>query len=329
MEGADRPNELKDDMLVNNIMSCLDCTTKELIRTTATISKRWRNLWTQLPHLSFIDDHGITYYVVKETDLHGYISFINNTLNQCPTNLNLKIFKFDINYSGLINSEFKSRANRWIRYAISRNVEDVDLRLYVEESFSYDDELLFNILCFNRVKLSWCVLNPPNGVISWERLKCLCLSCVTLNEDMIEKILSGSPCLESLELNECYGYRRIDIISKIVKKFVFSAYNFYHEIYTYEEAYIDCVKINAPYISSLTIEGVMVLRELMLLDVSSLVKVDLDNSIDWRESEILDEEVFEKVFLGFVESLGHVEYITFGGQCSEFLSRLEAGSIPW
>ncbi|GKE04368.1 hypothetical protein Tco_1396386, partial [Tanacetum coccineum] len=251
-------------------MSCLDCTTKDLIRTTATISKRWRNLWTQLPHLSFIDDHDITYYVLKETDLHGYISFIENTPNQCPTNLNLKIFKFDINYSGLINSEFKSRANSWICYAIIRNVEDVDLRLYVEESFSYDDELLFNNLCFNRVKLSW----------------------------------------------------RIDIISKSVNKLVFSAYNSYHEIYTYEEAYIDCVKINVPYISSLNIEGVMVLRELVLLDVSSLVKVDLDYSINWRESEILDEEVFEKVFLGFVESLGHVEDITFGGQCSE---RLVAG----
>nr|GEX98460.1 hypothetical protein [Tanacetum cinerariifolium] len=29
MEGVDRLNELKDEMLVNNIMSRLDCTTKE------------------------------------------------------------------------------------------------------------------------------------------------------------------------------------------------------------------------------------------------------------------------------------------------------------
>ncbi|GKD85907.1 hypothetical protein Tco_1357061, partial [Tanacetum coccineum] len=39
----------------------------------------------------------------------------------------------------------------------------------------------------------------------------------------------------------------------------------------------------------------------------------------WRESEILDEEVFEKVFLGLVESLGHVEDIIFGDQCSELV----------
>ncbi|GJX92124.1 thiamine thiazole synthase, chloroplastic-like protein [Tanacetum coccineum] len=236
MEGADRLNELKDDMLVNNIMSRLDCTTKELIRTTTTISKRWRILWTQLPHLSFIDDHDITDYVVKETDLHGYISFIDNTLNQCPSNLNLKKIKLDTNHSSLIISEFKSRANSWIRYAISRNVEDVDLRCR--------------------------------------------------DEDMIEKILSRSPCLESLELNECNGYRQIDIR-------------------------VNCK--NHPC------EGVLVLRELVLLDVSSLVKVDLDYSINWRESKILDEEVFDKVLLGLFESLGHVEDITFGDQCSELV----------
>nr|GEW91201.1 hypothetical protein [Tanacetum cinerariifolium] len=132
MEGVDRLNELKD-MLVNNIMSRLDCTTKELIRTTATISKRWKNLWTQLPHLNFsYEDGGIDYYTVKE-DIHRYISFINNTLNQCLTDLNIKKFKLDI------------RANRWIRYAISRNVEEVDLRLWdvVVGPFSDDDDELF------------------------------------------------------------------------------------------------------------------------------------------------------------------------------------------
>ncbi|GKA83693.1 hypothetical protein Tco_0805288 [Tanacetum coccineum] len=130
MEGVDRLNELKDEMLVNNIMSRLDCTTKEVIVTTATISKRWKNLWTLLPHLIFSDIHDLTKMVVKETNLHDYISFIDNTLNKCPTNLSLKKFKLDINYSSLVNSEFKSRANSWIRYAIRRNVEEVDLWLF-------------------------------------------------------------------------------------------------------------------------------------------------------------------------------------------------------
>ncbi|GJV49537.1 mitochondrial Rho GTPase 1-like protein [Tanacetum coccineum] len=338
MEGVDRLNELKDEILVNNIMSRLDCTTKEIIRTTATISKRWKNLWTQLPHLIFsYENDGINYFTVEE-DLHGYISFIDNTLNQCPTDLKLEKFKLDI----CVNNEFKSRANRWIRYAISRNVEEVDLRLWdvvvgpfnfddelffdnlqlwdvpVGQEFTYEDELFFNTSCITRMTLSFCRFNPPNGAISWERLECLCLLCANLDEDMIEKILSGSPCLESLQLNDCYGYRRIDITSKRVKKLVFSGYNSHRGISAFDEAYIDCVKIDAPYISSITIKAELVLRELVLLNVSSLVEAHLDYSMD---SWIFNN----KALRGLLESLGHLEYTTFGDHCSELLSRLKAG----
>ncbi|GJR47781.1 ribonuclease H-like domain-containing protein [Tanacetum coccineum] len=320
MEGVDRLNELKDEVLVNNIMSRLDCTTKELINTTATISKRWKNLWASLPHLIFSDEDNITdYYNNNETDLHGYISFINNTLNHCPTNLNLKRFKLDINYSSLINSKFKSQANSRIRYAISRNVEDVDLWLWdvgIGQEFTYEDELFFNNLCFTRVKLSFCRFNPPNGAISWERLKCLCLFRGTLDEDTIQKILSGSPCLESLELDDCYGYRRIDFTSKSVKKLVFSGY---HSNYVYEKDYIDCIKINAPYISSLTINGGFTLREILLLDVCSLVEAYLDYWIYFTEYFSFKEDIFR----GLLKSLGHVKDITYGDQCLELLSRLE------
>nr|GFA11778.1 hypothetical protein [Tanacetum cinerariifolium] len=234
MEGVDRINELTDEMLINNIMSRLDCTTKELIRTTATISKRWKNLWTQLPRLIFSYEFGCIDYFTVKADLHRYISFIENTLNQCPTDLNLKKFKLDM----CVNNEFKSRANRWIHYAISRNVKEVDFRLWnvvgpfsygyelwdvpVGQEFTYEDELFFNTSCITRMTMSFFRFNPPSGEISWGRLECLCLLCANLDEDMIEKILSGSPCLESLELNDCYGYKRIDVTSKSVKKLVFS-----------------------------------------------------------------------------------------------------------
>ncbi|GJU49839.1 ribonuclease H-like domain-containing protein [Tanacetum coccineum] len=262
MEGVDGLNELNDEILVNNIMSRLDCTTKELIRTTATISKRWKNLWTQLPHLIFSDEDDITDFGSDDTDLCDYISFIDNTLNQCPSNLNLKKFKLNINY--------------------------VDLWLWdggVRQDFTYDDELLFNNLCFTRRKLSDCVFNPPNGAISWERLKCLCLCRGTLDEDMIEKILSGSPCLESLELNDCYGYRRIDVTSKSVKKLVFFVYD---SNAAYKDDYID-------------------------------LEVDLKYWISYEEFEIFAK----KIFRGLLESLGHVKDITFGDHCSELLSRFE------
>ncbi|GJZ38482.1 ribonuclease H-like domain-containing protein [Tanacetum coccineum] len=276
MEGTDRLNELEDEMLVNNIMSRLDCTTKEIIKTTATISKHWKNLLTQLSHLIFIDeDDDVPGF---GSDLHGYISFIDSTLNQCP--------------------------NSWIGYAICRNVEDVELCLFdagVGQGFTFEDEIFFNTSCITRMTLSFCRFNPPNGAISWERLEYLCLWHVTLDEDMIPNILSGSPCLESLKLKDCYGYRRIDVTSKSVKKLVFSRY--FSKYFSHDN--IDCIKINAPYISSLTIKRSLILWELVLLDVSSLVEA--------KRYVIFEEEVFR----GLLKSLGHVKHITFGNHCSE------------
>ncbi|GJW72537.1 retrotransposon protein, putative, ty1-copia subclass [Tanacetum coccineum] len=331
MEGVDRINELTDEMLVTNIMSRLNCTTKELIRTTATISKRWKNLWALVPHLIFLELIDVRDCVVKKTDLRGLFYFIDNTLNKCPTDLNLKKFKFDCNYSSLVNVDFKSRANSWIRYAITRNVEEVHLSLWDvgvvgQGWFTFEDELFFNTSCITRMSMCICRFNPPNGAISWERLECLRLFCVILDEDIIEKILSGSPCLESLVLIGCYGYRRIDVTSKSVKKLVFDGHypdGKYSCVKSYEEDYIDCIKINALYISLLTIKGEFILRELALLDVSSLIKVDLDYSLNL----MFYEKPHEEIFRGLLESLDHVKDVTINDYCWKLYSRLEARGV--
>ncbi|GKA38221.1 hypothetical protein Tco_0730772 [Tanacetum coccineum] len=156
----------------------------------------------------------------------------------------------------LVNSEFKSRANSWIRYAIRRNVEEVDLWLFdvgVGQDFTFEDELFFNT------------------------------SCIT-HDNMIGKIISGSPCLESMELKE------------IAMEDIMRLY-----------------QINAPYISSLPLNGLFFLRELVLLNVSSLLEVYLKYSISYKEFVIFAEEIFR----GLLKSLGHVENITFGDHCSE------------
>ncbi|GKC90110.1 ribonuclease H-like domain-containing protein [Tanacetum coccineum] len=315
MEGVDRLNELKGEMLVNNIMSRLDCTTKEVSPNNNYYPKTMKKTSDlHFPHLFFSNGNDFNEIVVKETNLHDYISFIDNTLNKCPTNLNLKKFKLDIDYSSLVNSEFKSRANSWIRYAIRRNVEEVDLWLFdvgVGQDFTFEDELFFNTSCITRMTLSFCRFNPPNGAISWERLESLCLSCVILDDNMIGKIISGSPCLEYLELKDCHGYRRIDVTSKSVKKLVL--FEYYCGVES-EEDIIDCIKINAPYISSLTIKGELLLRELVLLNVSSLVEVDLKYTMSYREFVIFAEEVF----------IGALIMFTFALIAS--LIRLKAGS---
>nr|GEX41990.1 hypothetical protein [Tanacetum cinerariifolium] len=201
MEGVDRINELRDEMLVNNIIS----------------------------HEDDITDFGC-----DDTD---YVAFIDNTLNECPTDLNLKKFKLNINNDNRANYEFKSRADSWIRYPISRNVEEIDLWFWDEgvgsPFCSYDDELFFNT------------------------------SCIT----------------------HCYGYTRIDVTSKSVKKLVFSKH--YSDDELFEKDYIDHITINVPYISSLTIKGCSVNQpresEWVLLDFAILGVVAAKQYLGLRE----------------------------------------------
>ncbi|GJZ99114.1 hypothetical protein Tco_0671665, partial [Tanacetum coccineum] len=61
---------------------------------------------------------------------------------------------------------------------------------------------------------------------------------------MIGKIISGSPCLESMELKDCHGYRRIDVTSKSVKKLVL--FEYYCGVESEEDS-LYCIKFNCSF----------------------------------------------------------------------------------
>nr|GEY28149.1 ribonuclease H-like domain, reverse transcriptase, RNA-dependent DNA polymerase [Tanacetum cinerariifolium] len=179
--------------------------TGQVIKTTSTISKRWQHLWTKLPTLSFTCKDDIPNQRYYGTHLSDYFSFIDKTLTQCPTDFNLNKFKRIIKDNSQV-SQPKSQVYSWIQYAITRNVQEVDIKINTgdNETFNYDHELFFNNSCLLSMKLSFCAFNPHNGAIRWDKLKCLYIDYGKLDEDLMGKILSGSPCLETLELGYCY-----------------------------------------------------------------------------------------------------------------------------
>nr|GEU60265.1 hypothetical protein [Tanacetum cinerariifolium] len=104
--------------------------TKEVFKTT-TISERWRHL---LPTLVFIEEDfmindedvlskGATGY--RSNDVTNYFLFIDKTLAQYATDVNLTKFKLEI--ADLYNDMLP--VNSWIHYAITRNVQEIDSRI--------------------------------------------------------------------------------------------------------------------------------------------------------------------------------------------------------
>nr|GEV56854.1 hypothetical protein [Tanacetum cinerariifolium] len=303
-------------------------TTKEVIKTTSTISKRWQHLWTKLPNLEICYDR-----FQDSSDYTGHVSRMSKTLTQCPTDVNLNKFTLHFEYTSndTTISWFTSQINSWIRHAITRNVQEVDLWLcnFTLGEFSCDGELFFNNSCITRMNImASCKFNPPNGKICWDKLKFLHIFWGKLDGDSIGKILSGSPCLETLELENCSDVGRIDTTSKRFKNLVLTDCNTEYRRNYIGADYIDTFEINAPYMLSLTIKGKMCFENFLLLDVSSLVKADLNYRGNHHFADKLGrrrDDIEDELLRGLLSSLGHVNEIALGNHnCLKALSRLEA-----
>nr|GEY27264.1 hypothetical protein [Tanacetum cinerariifolium] len=172
---------------------------------------------------------------------------------------------------------------------------------------------------FTCLELDGCVF-IPTGAISWTNLKSLQISQGDLDADLIRNMLSGSPLLEIFYLLRCYGFGRIDITSKSVKKFVLDGY--FDPVEQWPDL-ADIVEINAPHLLSLSIIQDLLLWKVVLLDVSSLVEAELDYEKSGH-FETTSKEEKEEMLKGFLLSLRHVKSLEIGDYCFRTLTRLKA-----
>ncbi|KAL4563319.1 hypothetical protein LXL04_027359 [Taraxacum kok-saghyz] len=309
---ADRISTLPESLIVE-ILSRLP-STEDAIRTGA-LSKPWKHRWNSVTNLIFKEpDNRPTVGRKNPSSRSDFYSFVDKTLSQCRQE-KLKKFKVEATY----DSRFESQVNSWIRHAINCNVEEIILmfgfKLEFGDAFLFHD-FFFSSSCFTHLTLQGCTMNPT-GPINGKNLRNLCFSQLYIKEDSIEKILSGSPQLETLELVICCGFNRLDITSMSVKNLVFSGY-----INTMRLKGEDSVEINAPNILSLTIQNVIWLWKLLLLNVSSLVEANLDYK-KYGRWDGTDNETEEEMLKGLILNLRHVKELKIGDNCSTVYSRMK------
>ncbi|GKD41316.1 F-box/LRR-repeat protein 25-like protein [Tanacetum coccineum] len=302
----DRISDLPD-CLLHEILSRLP-STKDGIRS-CTLSKRWIHLWPTLPNLIFIYDMKIWESNYRQ-QLPGFFTLVEKNLTQrCHSNL-IKL-QLDTPYS----IRFQLQVAKFIRCAFKRNVQVLDLQLRSITDVKFElDQFFFTNSSFSQLKLSGCAFNPT-GAISWNKLTSLFISGGKLDEDLIQNIITGSPLLKTLNLQHCFGFRRIDITSKSVKNFLFSGY---------AGSQNDIIELNVPYILSLTIQHAFLLSKLLLVNASSLVEAELkywSYANYWTKQ---NKETEEEMLKGFILSLYHVKELKIGYHCPKVLARLEA-----
>ncbi|KAJ8434903.1 hypothetical protein Cgig2_003342 [Carnegiea gigantea] len=197
----DRLSELPDLAIVH-ILSYLYF--DEAARTSL-LSKRFNSLWNSVTALNFSDESS-----GKNAD--RFVNFVDTALgfHHRP-----EIEKFSLKFRyNLIGSK---AVDGWIKVAVKKQVKSLHLNLVQNRKNSPRYEYKLPKFLYSNRKLvelvTSCCKFAKNRRICWNSLKLLSITRTNLNEELISKICSGCPVLETLELKDWSGFDRVKIES--------------------------------------------------------------------------------------------------------------------
>ncbi|XP_010412945.1 PREDICTED: putative F-box protein At1g49610 [Camelina sativa] len=287
------------DVLIQQILSFLP--TKVAIRTSV-LSRRWRHVWPNTPSLSF-DFEGFR-------NIRNPADFINETLARYTAR---KMMRFHLDSYHVRDCPPDHDLNKWIEFALSRNVENLSLQFSVSHSLEY------SIPDFFYTNSSVKQLNRNHLItrcsVSWTSLKKLSLHSCYISEESLAKILCGCPILEILRLYCLSQPTFLDLsksprlrVLKIKRRLLVTG----------------ATLIVAPHIHDLRLTNSQL--PCTLVDVSSLTKVKLD--IDFCQvKEELDALFLQIMALEMLEKLKNVQKLTFGENFLKILSLVELRGV--
>ncbi|CAH8362614.1 unnamed protein product [Eruca vesicaria subsp. sativa] len=280
---------LLPDVILQTILSSLE--TDIAIRTSI-LSKRWRYVWFGTPSLHLkLYKHG------PEGD--SFIKFIERYTVR-------KMLNFELWAN--VRDKNSPYVNRWIEFAMSRNVENMSLIVSKVPDFFYINNSIRQI----SVDGSYSGLKIPSYV-SWTSLKMLSLNYFTLYDKCIDKIISGCPVLESLSLSFCNELMVLDLSKALSLRTL--------EIYR-NTWFPGPKQIVAPLIRHLRLTNSQI--PCTLVDVSSLNKARVDICFSGPadpEDDFLQVQMLEK--------LQNIEKLTFGENFLKILSLAELRCVPF
>ncbi|KAJ8427431.1 hypothetical protein Cgig2_019043 [Carnegiea gigantea] len=308
----DRISELPDSVLTY-ILSLLP--TRDAVKTSA-LSKRWRHTWALISSLIYLCN--------THESLSKFIEFVDATL---ILHRSSKISKFVLLLTSrdrLMDSKFQL----WVHAAVIKEVEELSIKF---NTFNYWlPQSLYLCNSLTKLSLSNCWIAPNDSTVDWRLLKHLTITNAPLEGGVLQKLLTGSPLLETLKLKNCKGFDQIDINSQRLRRLVINGY-IYNSISDHR-----CLEISAPSLQSLEILGSMDMKKCRLKNVSSLFHASLtfymssmyDYSESDEEADFARVEDLRNMVRDLMERVRHVQHITIGTWIVQALSRCELDCLP-
>ncbi|XP_018443230.1 putative F-box/LRR-repeat protein At3g28410 [Raphanus sativus] len=273
---------------------------KLAIRTSA-LSRGWRHVWCETPCLDF---DNLNYYREKPTARE-----INQTLSFYRA-LKITSFKFPIPRYAL-----GPDIDSWIEFAVSRNVEKLNLVFLGYSSYKYDFQKIFYLSS----SLTELFIQDFDAfrectVVSWKSLRKLTLwGCSFTDDGSLRNILSGSPILETLELDYSAGPQRLDLSKS-------------HSLRRLEIR--GPTEIVAPHVHYLSLETSSEGPSCTLEDVSSLTEARFHIIMNDLSCP-LKLDILQPMVLKLFAKLQNVKRLTFTGPVLQILSLAELHGIHY
>ncbi|KAG1347190.1 putative F-box/LRR-repeat protein [Cocos nucifera] len=204
----DRISSLPDSLLLV-ILSLLP--TVDAVKTSI-LSKRWCNLWTQLPHLDLqFSPESFTqnpHHVRKARQ--KFLEFVSACLilrNPDP------LQRFRLSFNFYERAKHSAMVGVWVRSALERHVKELILDIahggenvfYRRRDMYSLPSSLYRYELLTTLSLIYCEIRLPTNPLGWRLLRSLTLTLTTLTDDLLERIFLECSSLETLILKDCDG----------------------------------------------------------------------------------------------------------------------------
>lgn len=337
VSGEDRISALPD-CVIHQILSFLPA--EDAVKS-GVLSKRWMHLWTSVPNLTFRH--------LYSNQFTGFFKFVDETLFHYSSH-KLEKFELDFDYNWGRRENLDTSIQKWLRLVTRHDAGEISLNF---SSTTWNDDFydgenrytlplfLFNSSSLRKLSTRLCDY-APIGNVCWKLLRVLSITHTELSNNLFERILEGTPVLEHLKLNGCWGITKIHISSTSTPRleslelqkcwtvtdiFVSSSIELermvLNEMFNpYDSNDNGMLEIYCFKLRKLEISGRWNGRKCGLGNVSSVIEACLTYEVDLVLEEYVD---FVQQQL---ERIKHAKQITLGGWCIQVLSELEFRNLP-